>query len=381
MNVPLLDLKAQYEAVKDEITPAIMEVVESQHFILGPKVVALEERVAAYTDARWGIGVSSGSDALLVALMALDVGPGDYVVTTPYTFFATAGAIARLGATPIFVDIDPRTYNIDASKIEAATAGYPKERVKAIIPVDLFGQCCDMTAVMEISRALGMAVVEDAAQAIGAKDKEGRPAGSVGDVGCFSFFPSKNLGCFGDGGMVVTSDEMLKDRITILRAHGSKPKYYHRFIGGNFRLDAIQAAVLLVKLGHLEAWSDRRRENAGLYERLLSDAALPVMLPHVEPGCRHIYNQFVVRTKDRDALMAHLKGSGIGTEVYYPLPLHLQECFKYLGHKEGDFPESESAARETFALPIYPELTHEMIEYVVDQVKGFYSQRGTRNAA
>jgi len=381
MNVPLLDLKAQYEAVKDEITPAIMEVVESQHFILGPKVVALEERVAAYSDASWGIGVTSGSDALLVALMALDVGPGDFVVTTPYTFFATAGAIARLGATPVFVDIDPRTYNIDASKIEAATAGYPKERVKAIIPVHLFGQCCDMAAVMEISRDLGMAVIEDAAQAIGAKDKEGRPAGSIGDVGCFSFFPSKNLGCFGDGGMVVTSDEALKDRITILRAHGSKPKYYHRIIGGNFRLDAIQAAVLLVKLGHLEAWSNKRRENAGLYERLLSDAGLPVTLPHVEPGCRHIYNQFVVRAKDRDALMAHLKGNGIGTEVYYPLPLHLQECFKYLGHKEGDFPESESAARDTFALPIYPELTHEMIEYVVDQVKGFYSQRGTRNAA
>lgn len=381
MNVPLLDLKAQYETLKDEIAPAIMEVVEGQHFILGPKVVELEERVAAYSDARWGIGVSSGSDALLVALMALDVGPGDYVVTTPYTFFATAGAIARLGATPLFVDIDPRTYNIDASKIEAATAGYPKERIKAIIPVHLFGQCCDMDAVMEVSRALGMAVVEDAAQAIGAKDREGRPAGSIGDAGCFSFFPSKNLGCFGDGGMVVTSDEALRDRITILRAHGSKPKYYHRFIGGNFRLDAIQAAVLLVKLGHLESWSDKRRENALLYERLLTDAGLPVMLPHVEQGCRHIYNQFVVRTKDRDALMEHLKCNGIGTEVYYPLPLHLQECFKYLGHKEGDFPESESAARETFALPVYPELTHEMIEYVVEQVKGFYAQRSNRNAA
>lgn len=380
MNVPLLDLKAQYEAVKDEITPAIMEVVEGQHFILGPKVVALEEQVAAYSGAKWGIGVSSGSDALLVALMALNVGPGDYVVTTPYTFFATAGAIARLGATPLFVDIDPRTYNIDASKIEAATAGYPKERVKAIIPVHLFGQCCDMAAVMEASRALGMAVVEDAAQAIGAKDKEGRPAGSIGDAGCFSFFPSKNLGCFGDGGMVVTSDEALKDRITILRAHGSKPKYYHRFIGGNFRLDAIQAAVLLVKLGHLEAWSDKRRENAGLYESLLSDAGLPVTFPHVEPGCRHIYNQFVVRTKDRDALMAHLHSRGIGTEVYYPLPLHMQECFKYLGHEEGDFPESESAARETFALPIYPELGREMIEYVVGQVKEFYAQRSTRDA-
>jgi dTDP-4-amino-4,6-dideoxygalactose transaminase len=376
-----LDLKAQYEAVKGEITPAIMEVVEGQHFILGPKVAALEERVAAYSGARWGIGVSSGSDALLVALMALEVGPGDCVVTTPYTFFATAGAIVRLGATPVFVDIDPRTYNIDASRIEAAVAGLQKGKVKAVIPVHLFGQCCDMAAIMEISKAFGMAVIEDAAQAIGAKDKEGRPAGSIGDAGCFSFFPSKNLGCFGDGGMVVTSDEALKDRITILRAHGSKPKYYHRFIGGNFRLDAVQAAVLLVKLGHLEAWNEGRRENAALYERLLTDAGLPVTLPHVEPGCRHIYNQFVVRTKDRDALMAHLKGAGIGTEVYYPLPLHLQECFKYLGYKEGDFPESESAARETLALPVYPELTHEMVEYVATQVKGFHAQRSARNAA
>lgn len=375
MNVPLLDLKAQYDSIREEVDRTVMEVVRGQRFIMGPYVEALEEQVAAYSGARWGIGVSSGSDALLVSLMAAGVTQGDFVITTPYTFFATAGAIARLGATPVFADIDPATYNMDPDRLEDAAAGFPEGRLKAIIPVHLFGQCCDMEAVARTAGRYGAAVIEDAAQAIGARDALGRPAGSASGACCLSFFPSKNLGCFGDGGMVVTSDMGMREKVAMLRSHGSRPKYYHRYIGGNFRLDALQAAVLLVKLKHLDGWSGRRRENAARYDALFSGSGLPVALPHTAPGNTHVYNQYVIRVKERDALLSHLKANGVGAEVYYPLPLHLQECFGYLGYREGDFPESEAAARETLALPVYPELTGEMAEYVVGCIAKFYGGR------
>jgi dTDP-4-amino-4,6-dideoxygalactose transaminase len=373
LKVPLLDLKAQYSTIKEDVIGAMMEVLEAQHFILGPKVAELERQVADYSQAKWGVGVSSGSDALIISLMALEVGQGDYVITTPYTFFATAGAAARVGAIPVFADIDPKTYNIDPEKIARAAAKLPKGKLKAIIPVHLYGQCCEMDPIMDIAREHGAAVIEDAAQAIGARDRHGRPAGSIGDTGCFSFFPSKNLGCLGDGGMVVTSRDELKDKLTVLRAHGSSPKYFHKIIGGNFRLDALQASVLSVKLKRLDLWSEKRQENADLYSMLLSDARLPVQTPYIEEGCRHIFNQYVIRAKDRDKLISFLKEKGIGTEVYYPLPMHLQECFGYLGYKEGDFPESEKAARETLALPVYPELSSAAIAYVVERIKEFYA--------
>lgn len=371
MNVPLLDLKAQYSSIKEDVVNAMLEVVEAQGFILGPKVAEFERQVAEYSGAKWGIGVSSGSDALVISLMALDIGRGDYVITTPYTFFATAGAIARVGAIPVFADIDPKTYNIDPNKVDEAAAKLPRERLKAVIPVHLYGQCCDMDGIERVAAKYGMAIIEDAAQAIGARDKKGSAAGSIGDMGCFSFFPSKNLGAFGDGGMVVTNDDTLKERLFILRAHGSSPKYYHKFIGGNFRLDALQASVLAVKLKHLDLWSEKRRENAALYDMMFKNLGLAIQLPYISPGSRHIFNQYVIRTKDRDTLAAHLKARGVGTEVYYPLPLHLQECFRYLGYKKGDFPVSEAAADETLALPVYPELTRDMLAYVVSCVKEF----------
>jgi dTDP-4-amino-4,6-dideoxygalactose transaminase len=361
--VPLLDLKAQYNQIRDEIRDAIDRVVESQHFILGPEVEALEREVAAYSQCAYGVGVSSGSDALLVALMALGVGPGDEVITTSYSFFATAGAISRLGARPVFVDIDPATYNIDPAQIEPAITA----RTRAIIPVHLFGQMAAMDQIMEVARRHDLAVVEDAAQAIGAEDT-GRRAGSIGHVGCFSFFPSKNLGGFGDGGMVTTNDAALAERMRLLRGHGAKPKYYHREIGGNFRLDALQAAILRVKLSHLDGWTERRRRNAAVYRQHLSVAGAQVEIPAEVPGGRHIYNQFVIRSGRRDALMAQLKERKIGCEVYYPLPLHLQECFAELGYRRGDLPESERAAAESLALPIYPELTDEQIAAVVSAV-------------
>ncbi|HLB25273.1 MAG TPA: DegT/DnrJ/EryC1/StrS family aminotransferase [Nitrospirota bacterium] len=373
MNVPLLDLKEQYLTIKDEVVRAMMEVVEEQNFILGPKVAELERRVAEYSGASRGVGVSSGTDALIISLMAAGVSRGDYVVTTPYTFFATAGAVARLGAVPVFADIDPKTYNIDPAKFEEAAAKLPGKKLKAAIPVHLYGQCCEMAPVMEAAKLRGMCVIEDAAQAIGAKDAQGRPAGSIGDMGCFSFFPSKNMGGFGDGGMVVTRDDALAERMSVLRAHGSSPKYYHKIIGGNFRLDALQAAVLGVKLRHLDSWSEARRANAALYDRLINEAGLPVVTPYTAPGHRHIYNQYVIRAGRRDGLAAHLKSRGVGTEVYYPLPMHMQECFRYLGYVEGDFPESERAAKETLALPVYPELSGEKITYVVDCLKEFYA--------
>jgi dTDP-4-amino-4,6-dideoxygalactose transaminase len=363
MQVPLLDLKAQYATIRDEVRRAIDEVCDSQHFILGPHVEKLERDVAAYSQCAHGIGVSSGTDALLVALMALDVTTGDQVITTPYSFFATAGVIARLGATPVFVDIDPRSYNIDPALIERAIT--PRTRV--IMPVHLFGQCADMDTILEIAKSHKLAVIEDAAQAIGSEYK-GRRAGSMGELGCLSFFPSKNLGGFGDGGMVVTNDAELAERVRVLRVHGSKPKYHHSVVGGNFRLDALQAAILNVKLKYLDRWTQKRQQNAAFYDSAL--AGLPLQTPAALG--HHIYNQYTVRLTERDKLQAHLKAAGIGTEVYYPVPLHLQKCFSSLGCKAGSFPESERAARESLSLPIYPELTEDQAQYVVEKVRGFF---------
>ena len=378
--VPLLDLKAQYATIREEVRAAMDRVADSQHFILGPEVEALEKEIAEYSQCRFGIGVTSGSDALLVTLMALNIKPGDEVVSTPYTFFATAGAVSRLGAKPVFVDIDPATYNIDPAKIEEAV----NERTRVIMPVHLYGQMADMNPIMEVASRHNLHVIEDAAQAIGS-EYEGRRAGSIGHFGCFSFFPSKNLGGFGDGGMVTANDPALADQVKLLRNHGYRPKYYNKVVGGNFRLDALQAAVLRVKLNYLEQWTAARQRNAALYRRLFAEAGLsensaatssegnaPLTLPFESPNCRHIYNQFIIRSQRRDELMAHLKQRKIGTEVYYPVPMHQQECFNYLGHSEGDFPESERAARETLALPIYPELTEEMIMTVVEAVADFY---------
>lgn len=378
MTIPLLDLSAQHQPIQAEIMAAIEQVLSSQAFILGPEVTKLEERVAAYSQARAGIGVSSGTDALLVALMALNIGPGHEVITSPYSFFATAGAIVRVGARPVFVDIDPETFNIDPAKIERAI----RPNTKAIIPVHLYGQCAEMAPIMALAKQRGLHVIEDAAQAIGADYADGRRAGSVGTVGCFSFFPSKNLGAMGDAGMVVTNDLDLAERIRVLRVHGSKPKYYHKLIGGNFRLDSVQAAVLNVKLNYLDEWTRRRQENAERYRTLFQQAGLTdkpgVVLPEARyrrAGVKHhhIYNQFVIRAPRRDELMAHLKQQGIGSEIYYPVPFHLQECFQPLGYKEGDFPESERAAKETLALPIYPELTPEQQQQVVQTIQRFYS--------
>ena len=365
MKVPLLDLKAQYHSIKAEIGAAIDAVLESQHFILGPTVEECERRIADYSACKFGVGVTSGTDALLLALMAEGIGPGDEVITTPFTFFATAGSIARVGAKPVFVDICPKSYNIAASKIEK----HVTKNTKAIMPVHLFGQCAEMDPILEIAGRHGLVVIEDAAQAIGAEYK-GRRAGSMGHYGCFSFFPSKNLGGGGDGGMVVTQDPERAERLRILRVHGSKPKYYHKVIGGNFRLDALQAAIVGAKLPHLDAWTAGRQANAQRYRRLFQEAGLVeqglAVLPAEIPERRHIYNQFVVRVPRRDELRKHLTDQGIGTEIYYPVPLHLQECFRYLGYGEGDCPESEAAARDTVALPIYPELTDEQIRCVVD---------------
>jgi dTDP-4-amino-4,6-dideoxygalactose transaminase len=370
MNVPLLDLKAQHAAIRAEVEAAIAEVLQSQHFILGPKVEECEKAVAAYSKCAFGVGVSSGSDALLISLMAEGIGAGDEVITTPYTFFATAGAIARLGATPVFVDIDPITYNLDTSQISASITN----RTRAIIPVHLYGQMAEMDSILEIAQKLGLIVIEDAAQAIGAEYK-GRRAGSIGHYGCFSFFPSKNLGAAGDGGMVVTDDPQRAEKLRVLRAHGSKPKYHHKIIGGNFRLDAIQAAVVSAKLPHLDNWTAARQANAKRYDRLFVQAGLPIAPPVVIAG-RHIFNQYVIRVPQRDALQTYLKDNGIGTEVYYPVPMHLQECFAYLGWTAGAFPESERAAKETLALPVYPEVTETQSSYVVDRISQFYALHG-----
>lgn len=368
MNVPLLDLKAQYATIRAEVREAIDRVCESQQFILGPEVMALEKEIAAFCGARFAVGVSSGTDALLASLMAIGICPGDEVITTPYSFFATAGVIVRLGARPIFVDIDPATFNLEADAVPEKVTS----RTKAILPVHLFGQCAEMGPILRAADEHGIAVIEDAAQAIGTRDDRGRTAGTIGHVGCFSFFPSKNLGAFGDGGMVVTNDAGLAETSQVLRVHGSKPKYYHRIVGGNFRLDALQAAVLRVKLKYLTAWTEARRRNAERYRTLFKEVGLQeqVTLPNDVPG--HIYNQFVIRSPDRDRLQEFLRERGVGTEVYYPLPLHLQECFKDLGYRKGDFPQAEAAARESLALPIYPELTEAQQRYVIGQVKELY---------
>ena len=369
--VPLLDLKAQLAPIREEIRGAVDRVIDAQQFILGPEVEALEREVAAYCGSSYAIGVSSGTDALLLALMTLGVGTGDDVVTTPYSFFATAGAIARLGARPVYVDIDPHSFNIDATRV----AGAVTARTKAIIPVHLFGQVAEMEPILDVSRARGIPVVEDAAQAIGAEWR-GRRAGSLGKLGCFSFFPSKNLGGFGDGGMVTTDDPALAEKARVLRNHGAKPKYHNPFVGGNFRLDALQAAVLRVKLPHLDGWTRARQANAATYRRLFAEAGIAtgrLRLPEELPNRRHIYNQLVIRCERRDALIAHLRDKKIGSEVYYPIPLHLQECFSALGGRLGDFPEAERAAQESLALPIYPELTPHMQATVVDAVAGFFA--------
>lgn len=368
--VPLLDLKAQYATIKDEVREAVDRVIESQYFILGPEVVALEQEVAAYSQCKFGIGVSSGTDALLVALMAVGVEAGDEVITPPYSFFATAGCVARLGAKPVFVDIDPQSYNIDPAGIEAAITA----KTKAIIPVHLYGQMAEMDPIMEIAQRHSLYVIEDAAQAIGS-EYYGRRAGAIGHLGCFSFFPSKNLGGFGDGGMVTTNDPALAEKVRRLRNHGYRQKYFSQDVGGNFRLDAIQAAVLRVKLPHLDDWTAGRQRNAQTYHRLFAAAGLSqIGLPAELPNRRHIYNQFVIRCPHRDELMDFLKERKIGSEIYYPQPLHLQECFASLGYKAGDYPESERAAAETLALPIYPELTEAMQEIVVNTITEFYKE-------
>lgn len=374
MKVPLLDLKAQWGEIEADVRRQIDEVFATQHFILGPKVEALEAEIARYCGARYAVGVSSGTDALLAALMALDVGPADDVVTTPYTFFATAGCIARLGARPVFADIDPRTMNLTPETVARALT----PRTRAVLPVHLFGRCADMAGLRALCDPRGIPVIEDAAQALGA-EVGGVRAGSLGAAGCFSFFPSKNLGACGDAGIVTTGDEALARRLRLLRGHGASPKYFHALVGGNFRIDALQAAILLAKLPHLDRWTARRQQNAALYGEELTRRGLaapggPVTLPAPPaPGERHVWNQYVIRVARRDALMEHLKQAGIQTEIYYPRPMHLQECFSELGHTEGAFPVSEACARESLALPVAPELTDETIRYVAGAIESFAS--------
>jgi dTDP-4-amino-4,6-dideoxygalactose transaminase len=372
MHVPLLDLKAQFAPIRDEVMSAIGRVCDSQLFILGAEVETLERELAAMLEVRYAVGVSSGTDALLVAMMALGIGPGDEVVTSTYSFFATAGCVARLGARPILVDIDPETFNLDPASTIAALS----PRTRAIVPVHLFGQSADLDPIVAAARDRGVAVIEDAAQAIGARYR-GRCVGGIGDLGCFSFFPSKNLGAFGDGGLVTMNDEALAKRVRLLRGHGMEPKYYHSAVGGNFRLDALQAAVLRVKARYLPAWTEARRANAQRYRRLFAEAGLldRVRLPVESHDVHHIYNQFVVRVSERDEVRAHLGAAGIGTEVYYPVPFHLQECFASLGYGRGAFPEAERAAASSLALPIYGELTGSQQRAVVDGIAEFYRGR------
>lgn len=369
MNVPLLDLKEQNSLLRPEIEAALGRVLDTNGFILGGEVAALEKELAEYCGTKYAIGCASGSDAILLALMAYDIGPGDEVITTPYSFFATVSSITRLGATPVFVDIDPVTYNLDPAKIEAKIT----LRMKAIEPVHLYGQCADMAAINEIAQSHGVPVVEDAAQAIGAQEN-GAMAGNLGEIGCFSFYPSKNLGGMGDGGFLTTNDDALAKKLLALRVHGAEEKYYHKYVGLNSRLDGFQGAVLRVKLPHLDGWTERRRENAARYRRLFTDAGLTeqIVIPVERGNAKHIYNQYVIRVPNRrDELRAYLTDKGIGTDIYYPVPLHLQECFGYLGYKTGDLPEAERAAAETLALPIYPELRTEQQAYVVDTITEF----------
>src|SRR5215212_1056355 len=369
MNVPLLDLQAQYVSLRDDLQQAVDRVMSSQRFVLGDEVRKLETSIAEYCEAKHAIGCASGSDALLLALMALDLKAGDEVITTPFSFFATGAGVARLGARPVFVDIDPRTYNIDPSRVAAAIT----PRTKVIMPVHIYGQCAPMDPLLDLGRRHGIPVVEDAAQAIGATDN-GRRAGSMGVIGCFSFYPTKNLGGAGDGGILTASDDEVAARLRRLRTHGGSNEYEHEEIGINSRLDELQAAVLNVKFSSLDKWSDERTQKADVYTKLLNDADLrfPLITPQVRPAGRHIFHQYVIRVPgNRDALMEHLKNHQIGSKVYYPIPLHLQKCFDYLGYKKGDFPEAEAAANETFALPCYPELSEEQQVYVVESIKRF----------
>jgi dTDP-4-amino-4,6-dideoxygalactose transaminase len=386
LSVPLLDLKGQYQQIQSEVMEALGEVCADQQFILGPHVKELEERLADYSQCRHGVGVSSGTDALLVALMSLGIGPGDEVITTPYTFFATAGVVARLGARPLFCDIDPVTYNVSPGSVADRIGSQCEVRdgrlinrktggvVKVLMPVHLFGQTADMDPLIELARRNHLKVIEDAAQALGAEYRGGRRAGSIGDVGCFSFFPSKNLGAFGDAGMCVTNDPVLAERLTVLRVHGGRPKYHHAVIGGNFRLDELQAAILLVKLKYLDHWTLRRQENARYYNNNLENRSLDdyVSIPRVPEDCRHIFNQYVIRVKRRDELRKYLAAAGIDTEIYYPVPLHAQQCFSNLGYRGEEFPEACRAAAEAVAIPVYPELSYIQKQHVVNTIAAFY---------
>lgn len=379
MNVPLLDLKLQYASIKEECLQVTREIYDSQHFILGPHVADLESRISEYCGAAYAVGVSSGTDALLIALMAAGIGRDDRVITTPYTFFATAGAVSRVGAIPVFVDIDPDTYNMSPEALAALVGtmtAAERDRVKAIIPVHLYGQCADMDEINAIAQHHDWWVIEDAAQAIGSEYK-GRRAGSIGDIGCFSFFPSKNLGGFGDGGIVTTDSKALYDMLVILRVHGGHPKYYHHYIGGNFRLDALQAAIVSIKLKRLDEWTAARQRNAARYRRMIKDEGLSdwIRLP-LEKHDRHIYNQFVIEvSENRDALKDFLLKNNIGCEIYYPVPLHMQACFADLGYGEDDFPYARHAAAHTLAIPIYPELTEDQQAYVVETLKAFQGKK------
>ncbi|HMN48350.1 MAG TPA: DegT/DnrJ/EryC1/StrS family aminotransferase [Ignavibacteriaceae bacterium] len=388
MRVPLLDLKPQYQSLKKELDEAVIKVAESQYFILGPEVAGMEKEFCNYLGCKHALGVSSGTDALLLALMAIDIKPGDEVIVPTYSFFATAGVVSRLFATPVLVENDPVTFNMDPKDFEKKIT--PK--TKAVIPVHLYGQSAEIGEIVKIAKAHNIIVIEDAAQAIGSQYKDGRFVGTIGDIGCFSFFPSKNLGCYGDGGLVTTNNDDLAKILTIKRVHGADPKYYHKVIGGNFRIDALQAAVLRVKLPHLDSWSEKRRHNANRYTQLFVDAGLAeeagktkfdeknkVLLPaavyeRYRVKNYHIYNQYIVRVDKRDELREFLTKHEIGTEIYYPVPFHLQECFKDLGHKKGDFPISEFSADKSIALPIYPELSDEQLVYVVDTFKKFFNR-------
>jgi dTDP-4-amino-4,6-dideoxygalactose transaminase len=375
-KVPFFDLAAQFKSIEGEIKSAMDEVFQNQQFILGSKVQTLEETIAQYCRARYAIGVASGSDALLLALMVLGIRTGDEVILPPFTFFATAGAVSRLGAIPLFVDIDQQTFNIDPSKIEEKIT----KRTKAIIPVHLFGQCADMAPLLKIAKEKRLFIIEDAAQALGAEYKptpgsEGRRAGQIGDIGCFSFYPTKNLGAFGDAGMVTTDNSVWAEKLRLLRVHGSQPKYFHKQIGINSRLDTLQAAILLVKFKYLEKWTTERQRKAERYRSLFQDLLSSVKgfkLPTIQYQNRHIFHQYVIRVSERDRLKQFLSEEGIGTDIYYPVPLHLQECYSFLKYRSGDLPNSEKASEEVLALPIYPELTEDQQMAVVDRIKAFY---------
>ena len=387
MKVPLLNLKLQYQAHKNELDKAVLRVVESQYFILGPEVDEMEKAFCGYLNCNYAVGVSSGTDALLLALMAIGIKSGNEVIVPTYSFFSTAGVISRLNATPVFVDINKTTFNIDSEDIKRKIT----EKTKAIIPVHLYGQSCEMDEIVSIAKEHKLKIIEDAAQAIGTQYKDGRYVGTIGDIGCFSFFPSKNLGCYGDGGLAVTNDPELAERLKIMRVHGAKPRYYHKTIGGNFRLDALQAAVLNVKLPYLNSWSAKRRTNADLYNKLFIEAGLTTSVGETEFNDNNkvllpkavyreysetvknynIYNQYIIRVQKRDELRKHLSDNEIGNEIYYPVPFHLQECFSNLNYKHGDFPNAEEACATSLALPIFPELTEKQIKYVVDTIRDF----------